>query len=75
MHHTKQIRISDRDTIRRRVNEFTGKKINIVLTNQTAMVAELKRVEGQRLVVKNLRLKTVQIPFSDIAEIYVDVID
>jgi len=38
---TKQLRLSDAAQIRKRVAEFLGKKINIVLTDNTAMFANL----------------------------------
>ncbi len=71
---TKQLRLSDVDQIRRRLPEFVGKKINIVLTDRTVMFGELSKVNNSGIVLKNMRLEDMKYPFQSIAEIYFDVI-
>jgi len=69
---TKQLRINDPEQIRSRVGIFLGKKINIVLQDNTVVFGELKSVNGTEIQLRNMRLKVVKYPFSEIAEIYID---
>jgi len=69
---TKQLRINDPEQIRSSVNIFIGKKINIVLQDNTVVFGELKSVNGTEIQLRNMRLKEVKYPFSEIAEIYID---
>ena len=69
---TKQLRINDPEQIRSRVGIFLGKKINIVLQDNTVVFGELKRVNSTEIQLRNMRLKVVKYPFSEIAEIYID---
>jgi len=69
---TKQLRINDPEQIRSRVSIFIGKKINIVLQDNTVVFGELKRVNSTEIQLRNMRLKVVKYPFSEIAEIYID---
>ncbi|MEJ7646565.1 MAG: hypothetical protein WKF87_18355 [Chryseolinea sp.] len=71
---TKQLRISDPKQIKINLLNFVGKKINIVLTNNTAMLGILKEVSETELLFVNMRLKGKRYPISDIAEIYADTI-
>ena len=69
---TKQLRLSDSEQIRRRMNEFIGKKINIVLTDRTVMFGELKKVNDTTIVLRNMRLENISYAFQSIVEIYLD---
>jgi hypothetical protein len=69
---TKQLRITDSNQIRGRMNEFIGKKINIVLTDRTVMFGELKRVHDTSIVLRNMRLENITYPIQSIAEIFLD---
>jgi ribosome maturation factor RimP len=69
---TKQIRLNDSEQIRRRMPEFVGKKINIVLHDRTAMIGELRKIDGDKIVLRNMRLENMKYPFQDIAEVYLD---
>ena len=69
---TKQLRINDPEQIRSRVNIFIGKKINIVLQDNTVVFGELKSVNSTEIHLRNMRLKEVKYSFSEIAEIYID---
>lgn len=72
---TRQLRLNSREQIRRRLPEFTGKKINIVLNDRTAFPATLKGFDGQSLRVENMRLRTLRIPLENVSEIYFDTIE
>jgi hypothetical protein len=69
---TKQLRLNDPDQIRRRMSEFLGKKINIVLTDNTVMFGELKKVNDTAIVLRNMRLENISYPFQSIFEVYLD---
>jgi hypothetical protein len=69
---TKQLRISDREQIKSKAASFLGKKINIVLLDNTAVFGEIKEVNSNEILLLNMRMKKVKYPFSSIAELYVD---
>jgi len=71
---TKQLRLSDSVQIRRRAPEFLGKKINIVLTDRTVMFGELKKVDDDHIVLRNMRLENINYSFQSIVELYFDII-
>jgi len=69
---TKQLRLTNSDQIRRRMNEFIGKKINIVLNDRTVMFGELKNVNDTSIVLRNMRLENIAYPIQSIVEIFLD---
>ena len=69
---TKQLRLNDAAQIRKRMGEFLGKQINIVLTDSTVMFGELKKVNDGEIVLRNMRLENISYPFAAIAEVYFD---
>jgi hypothetical protein len=69
---TRQHRFNTQDQIRKRLAEFTGKKINIVLNDQTVHLARVEQVVDTVVKVSNMRLKTFSIPIDTITEIYFD---
>jgi predicted metal-dependent hydrolase len=69
---TKQLRLSDAAQIRKRVAEFVGKKINIVLTDNTAMFGELTDVNATEIKLQNMRRKKMTYRIDTIAELYFD---
>jgi hypothetical protein len=71
---TRQLRLNDPDQILRRMPEFLGKKINVVLIDRTVMFGELKKVNQSEIVLRNMRLENVSYPFKNIVEIYLDAI-
>jgi hypothetical protein len=71
---TKQQRISDAAQIKSRLGQLVGKKINLVLRNNTTQTGSVEMTTDSTVVVKNLRLKKFTYPFNDIAEIYFDTI-
>ena len=68
----RQIRISDHETIRRRLGEFVNKKMNIVLKNNMVLFVELKKA-GDPVVIMNMRREEQDVPVADIAELFIDV--
>lgn len=69
---TRQLRINDPVQIQKRMNSFLGKKINIVLTDDTVVFGELKQVNTADIQVLNMRRKKVRCLFKEITEIYLD---
>jgi len=69
---TKQLRLSDAVQIRKRVAEFLGKKINIVLTDNTAMFGELTDVNATEIKLLNMRRKKMTYRIDTITELYFD---
>jgi len=69
---TKQLRITDSGQIRKRMNEFIGKKINIVLTDRTATFGELMRANDASIVLKNMRLENTTYSLQSIVEVFLD---
>ena len=54
------------------MNEFIGKKINIVLTDRTAMFGELMRANDASIVLKNMRLENTTYALQSIVEVFLD---
>jgi len=54
------------------MNEFIGKKINIVLNDRTVMFGELKNVNDTSIVLRNMRLENIAYPIQSIVEIFLD---
>jgi hypothetical protein len=71
---TRQLRLNDRDQIQRRMPEFLGKKMNIVLSDRTVMFGELKKVNASEIILRNMRMENIRYPFKNIVEIYLDAI-
>jgi hypothetical protein len=71
---TRQLRISDHHQIKNSLRNFLGKKINIVLSNDTTMFGTLKEVTENEIILVNMRLKAERYRIADIAEIYLDTV-
>lgn len=69
---TRQIRLSTLEQMRKRLREFTGKKINIVLFNRKVLFGELKSVDDSSLTFANMRLESFTLSLKDISEVYLD---
>lgn len=72
---TRQLRITQTDQIQKKVTDLVGKKINVILSDKTAMFGELHAVQNKGIVLKNMRLKKMHFPFTQISEVYFDSID
>jgi hypothetical protein len=71
---TKQLRLNDAAQIRRQMPEFLGKKINIVLADNTVFFGELMKSNESGVVLRNMRLENITLPFQSITEVYLDTI-
>ena len=69
---TRQLRLTSLDQMQKRLKEFTGKKINIVLCDRTVLFGELKSIGDQELTFVNMRLEPVSLSLKDVTEIYLD---
>ena len=68
----RQIRLNSIEVIKDRIVSYKGKKINLVLANNTSVYGELMAVESEGVVIKNQRLREVRLPWSNIIELYFD---
>ena len=71
---TRQLRLNDLNQIQRKLPEFLGKRINIVLSDRTVMFGELKKVNESEIILRNMRMENVRYAFKNIVEIYLDAI-
>lgn len=72
---TRQLRLSTSDQFQKRLKDFIGKKINIVLCNRKVLFGELTNFDIGQLTFENLRQQKVTLLFTDISEIYLDCIE
>jgi len=68
----KQLRLSDPQAIQKRIREFIGKPVTLVLKNSMAMMGTLVELDDQSVTLQNMRLKKVRYPFESIEEVYLD---
>jgi hypothetical protein len=69
----RQQRIDAIDKIKSRISELNGKKITLVLANQTSVLGLLKNSDHEAVslsIVVNGWTKTLKIPFGEIKELY-----
>jgi len=71
---TRQLRISDPLQIKKSLRNFVGKKISIVLSNDTTMFGILEEVTETEILLVNMRLKGIRYSMVDITEIYFDTV-
>jgi hypothetical protein len=69
---TRQLRLSSREEIRKRLQDFSGKKINIVLTDNTPIVGVVSGITDSDFHVTNMRKATIKLAIDRIREIYFD---
>lgn len=69
------IRLGTPDQIRIGLTGFTGKKINIVLTDNTVVLAELLTISDAAVQARNMRGQKLSLALADIYEIIIDVND
>lgn len=69
------LRLSTQTQIRQHVTGFVGKKINIVLNDNTVVLAELLKFSEVQLGVQNMRGQQLTVAFTDIYEIIIDLND
>lgn len=69
---TRQLRVTDPNQVKKRITEFVGKKINVVLTDDRVIIGELKEVKPSGILLINMRLKKMEYSFDQLAEVYFD---
>ena len=70
----RQIRLNSLEKIRENIATYKGKKINLVLSNRTSVYGELLAVENDGVVMKNQGLRKLNISWSEISELYFDLV-
>ena len=69
---TRQVRLSTPEQIRKKLVDFTGKKINIVMRDRTVFFGTLKHVDRDNLTFINMRQEPSTVPLSAVSEVYLD---
>ncbi|HEY4655953.1 MAG TPA: hypothetical protein VIH22_15640 [Cyclobacteriaceae bacterium] len=69
----KQIRITEAGEIKRRMHEFSGRQISLVLTDNTVIFGALTKIETDCVIITNMRQREMPIRLVRIAEIYTDI--
>lgn len=68
----RQQRLDSLDKIKGKIGELKGKKITLVLSNNTSVLGELKEVGADQVVLMNGRLRNNRFSFKEIKELYFD---
>ena len=68
----RQQRVDSIDKIKGKIGELKGKKITLVLSNNTSVLGELKEVSTDDVVLMNGRLRNNRFSFKEIKELYFD---
>lgn len=71
----RQIRLSSPEQIQKRLQDFTGKQVNIVLRNRTVLFGEIKHSDDRQVTFTNLRDERFSLPLQEISEVYFDIKD
>ena len=69
----RQIRLSSPEQIQKRLQDFTGKQVNIVLRNRTVLFGEIKHSDDTQVTFTNLRDERFSLPLTEISEVYLDI--
>ena len=72
---TRQQRLTSTSQIQKKIDQLVGKKINLVLSNGTVVLGRLDKANAEVVTMENGRLKKINYPFSEISELYFDMID
>ncbi len=67
----RQVRIAAKD-LTTKINDLIGLEINIVTRSARPLFGVLKKVDKDKLIIKNLRLHTITCPIDDVLEIIYD---
>jgi hypothetical protein len=68
----RQLRISDRQEIARKIPDLKGKKIQVVLTTGAAYFGVVHDITNGTLILENMLNKKVTYPVTSLSEIYID---
>jgi hypothetical protein len=69
----KQVRLSDINQIKTRSKEFIDRTITVVLNDNTTIFGELKKLDGNDLVIVNMRQKKIKLPLEKVIELFTDI--
>lgn len=72
---TRQLRLNSVDQFQKRLKDFIGKKINIVMCNRRVLFGELQKLDERELTFVNMRQQAVTLSLTDVSEIYLDFIE
>ena len=72
---TRQVRLNTSEQIQKRLKDFIGKKINIVLCNRKVLFGELKKLDDRELTFLNMRQQPFTLLLSEISEVYLDFLE
>jgi len=70
----RQVRITDTTQLKARSPEWMGKRVHVILRDNTAMLGTLLQVNDHHIVLRNMRQKKMSYPLSAISELYFDAI-
>lgn len=71
----RQIRLSSPEQIQKRLQDFTGKQVNIVLRNRKVLFGEIRNSDDKQVMFVNLRDEQFSLPLKEISEVYLDIQD
>jgi hypothetical protein len=69
----KQVRLSDINQIKTRSKEFIDRTITVVLNDNTTLFGQLKKLDGNDLVIVNMRQKKIKLPLEKVIELFTDI--
>jgi hypothetical protein len=69
---TRQMRLTSHDEILKRLQELSGKKINIVLVDNTVVFGTVGHANSEEIELENMRLAKIKILMKMVREIYYD---
>jgi ATP phosphoribosyltransferase len=68
----RQLRISDKIEISKKLFDLKGKKIQVVLETGAAYFGIVRDIVGENVVMENMLNKKVTYPVKSLSEIYID---
>lgn len=68
----KQVRISDPQEIKKRMNEFLNREISLVMKDKTVVYGTLREAAGDTITVSNMRRRKMTFSCGQISELYTD---
>ena len=68
----RQHRINVPEKVREKIRDLKGKKITLVLADNTSVLGELKEIEADGVILVNGRLRKNKFSFESIKELYFD---
>ncbi len=70
---TRQLRLTSSDQIKKNLDRISGKRVNVVLSDNTSVIGDVFEIKPDALIIRNGLLKKISYPFSKITEIYFDI--